>query len=74
MEIFNQPLRNQLYVDTADVDEFLSSAVELSKKPNITVADVIRARQVLELERRNNLYTHNGDAFDEQMARIGVLL
>jgi hypothetical protein len=72
--LLNQPSRNQRYIDMADINEFLSGAAELAKEYNITVADVIRAHQALELARRNNLYIDNGDAFDWQVARISALL
>jgi hypothetical protein len=72
--LFKQEIRSQRYVEESDLDEFLSSAVKLSQKHKIPVADVISASRVLELKRRNDLYVNNGDAFDEQIAGIGELL
>ncbi len=72
--LYSQTPRNYRDVEIADLDEFLSAALEISKKHKIPVADVIAASRVLQLKRTNDLYVANGDAFDEQIAGIGELL
>lgn len=72
--LFNQPERNHRRVTDSELDAFLSDAVKLAKKHSINVAEVIKAKEVLELERRNDLYVNNGDSFDEQMSGIGGIL
>lgn len=70
--LFKQEPRNDYRVD--DLSQFLEEAVKLAKQHSIPISDVIAAKHALELERRNNLYRANGDAFDEQVAGIGELL
>lgn len=70
--LFKQEPRNDYRVD--DLPEFLEEAVKLAKQHSIPVSDVIAAKQALELERRNNLYRANGDAFDEQLAGLGEIV
>ena len=70
----NQPPRNYRNVELEDLDDFLSTAVEISKKHKISVSDVIAASRVPQLKRANDLYVANGDAFDEQIAGIGELV
>ena len=72
--LFSQAERKWCVVSTADLDEFLSLAVDLAKKNKVAVSDVIKAKEVLEMQRRNDLYVNNGDTFDEQMMGIGELL
>jgi hypothetical protein len=72
--LFNQPERKNFAVKKSDADYFLKDAVELAGKYKISVSDVIEAFKVLEMERKNNLYHWNGDAFDEQMAGFGELI
>jgi hypothetical protein len=72
--LFDQPERQQCVVDQNQIEDFLENAVELSKKHKVSVTDVIAAREVLELKRKNDLYVRNGDVFDEQLAGFGDLL
>ena len=72
--LFDQQPRNHRDVNEAKLDDFLSTVVRLSQEHEIAVSDVIAARRVLELERRNGLYIDNGDAFDEQIGGVGKLL
>ncbi|MBD2043479.1 hypothetical protein [Microcoleus sp. FACHB-672] len=72
--LFDQPERNHRRVTDSELDAFLSDAVKLAKKHSINVAEVIKAKGVLELERRNDLYVNNGDSFDEQMSGFGEIL
>ncbi|MCP4353406.1 MAG: hypothetical protein GY795_48775 [Desulfobacterales bacterium] len=72
--LFNQRERESYSISKSEADNFLRDAVELAKKHKINVSDVIEAYKTLEIERRNNLYHWNGDAFDEQMAGFGELI
>src|SRR5271168_4511092 len=66
--LFEQPPRRRDEVEISELDEFLTTALELAKKHKIDISDVIAASRVLQLKRAANLYVANGDAFDEQMA------
>ena len=72
--LFHQPERPYFDVRSEKLDDFLAEAKILARKHGITVGDVIEAKKALEMERRNDLYVKNGDAFDEQIAGIGELL
>jgi bifunctional DNase/RNase len=72
--LFDQAPREYLRISTEKVDEFLSDAIALAIKHKVEVANVVAAKHVLELERRNDLYAANGDAFDEQLAGFGDIL
>ncbi len=72
--LFHQSERSYGTVEDGHLDSFIAEIVELSKKHGISVAEVIAAKEVLESERKNDLYVRNGDAFDEQMAGFGELL
>ena len=69
--IYDQQPREDKSVSIEYVSGFLNEVSELAKKHKVSMADVIEARKVLELERRNDLYLSNGDIHDEQMAGIG---
>jgi hypothetical protein len=72
--LFTQEPRNYHRILMSDIDDFLSDAKDLALKLKINVADVIAAKHALELQRQNNLYAANGDAFDEQLAGFGDIL
>jgi len=72
--LFDQSARESCHVNELDLEIFIKNAIDLSRGSKITVSEVIEAKKVLELERRNNLAKRNGDAFDEQMAGLGTLL
>jgi hypothetical protein len=72
--LFDQDPRDYRRIDENYIDAFLGMAVKMSKKHNVTVADVIAAANVLELKRKNDLTVDNGNIFDEQMAGIGHIL
>ena len=72
--LFDQDPRDYRRIDTDYIDAFLGMAVKMSKKHNVTVAEVIAAANVLELRRKNDLAVDNGNIFDEQMAGIGRIL
>ena len=72
--LFEQRPRSPFEVTPSTLESFLKDATVLAAKYGISVADVIAAKKVLEIERRNNLYMANGDTFDEQMAGLGSIL
>jgi len=69
--LYSQAERESYRVSDNDLDSFVGAAVKLARKHGVSVTDVIAAARVLEVERSNNLYVANGDAFDEQIAGIG---
>jgi len=72
--LFSQGPRKYHRVSVGDIDDFLNDAKELASKLKIELKDVIAAKHVLELQRRNDLYAANGDALDEQLAGFGDVL
>lgn len=72
--LFSQPPRNSYAIAHDVLDGWLFDVANLAKKHNVSVGDVIAAKQALEAERRNTLYQVNGDIFDEQIGGIGMLI
>ncbi|MCX5846686.1 MAG: hypothetical protein NTW12_10100 [Deltaproteobacteria bacterium] len=72
--LFKQPERNHRVIKLLDIEDFLENAIKVSKEKKVSVSDVIEAKKVLELQRKNDLYVENGDTHDEQMSGIGELL
>ena len=72
--LFEQAERKALYVNQSEVKNLLEDALELSKKYKIPLETILKAYEIKEIERRNNLYKSNGDAFDEQMSGFGQIL
>lgn len=72
--LFSQEPRKYHRISMGDIDNFLSDAKELALKLKIEVKDVIAAKHALELQRKNDLYAANGDAFDEQLSGFGDIL
>lgn len=72
--LFSQEPRKYHRISMSDLSDFLLDAKDLALKLKIEVKDVIAAKHALELQRTNNLYAANGDAFDEQLAGFGDIL
>ena len=72
--LFSQSPRTSFRVSKDDLDDFLETAMKLAHKHKLKVWEVIQAKEVLELERQNDLRHNNGDIFDEQMAGLGEIL
>jgi hypothetical protein len=72
--LFDQPERKWLndfnIYGELDAIEIIMNKSHL----DLTFSDVVSFLTMLELKRRNNLYVHNGDIFDEQMHGIGEIL
>jgi hypothetical protein len=47
---------------------------EVAEAMAVSMDQVIKVAQILEMERGHDLYRANGDAWDEQIAGIGELL
>ena len=68
----NQPERKQMH--TRDqVPDRLQYYMRIAKENQVSLSDVLKVKELLELERRNNLYVANGDIHDEQLAGFGKL-
>ena len=72
--LFEQAERRPHYVENKDVKQFLEEAIELSRQFKEPLETILKAYEIKEMERRNNLYKSNGDTFDEQMAGLGEIL
>jgi hypothetical protein len=72
--LFTQEPRPYYAVSMDDLDDQINIMGALSKAHKISLDQVISISHVLELERANNLYAYNGDAFDEQLCGFGELL
>lgn len=72
--LFQQPERKALYINQKEVKNLLDDALELSKNYKVPLETILKAYEIKEMERRNNLYKSNGDTFDEQMAGFGEIL
>jgi hypothetical protein len=71
--LFDQKPRWWLEVEDKLLESSLSTAIQLAKKYKVSPSDVIALIQALELRRRNNLFIHNGDAWDEQIGGLGEI-
>jgi hypothetical protein len=60
--------------DGANQTELLSTLKMLMDDHDMTMANAIEFMKVLEMNRTNNLYRNNGDAWDEQIAGIGKIM
>lgn len=67
----DQSKRNYWDVGKEELNYYLEEIKSIAKSKNLEVGTVIKATEVLELRRRNNLYAQNGDYFDEQMGGFG---
>jgi DNA repair ATPase RecN len=75
--LFNQQPRPYLHIEGdnyTEVEDQLKQCIELAKKYKVDLSDVIALRQTLEMKRATSAYIYNGDAFDEQMADLGIIL
>lgn len=66
----DQPPRNRFDQNLA---LFISDIQDAAKKTGISFQDALKAAEILELERRNQLFRQDGDYFDEQMGGFGEI-
>lgn len=57
-----------------DLTEYVQYLKEVGKKTGLTIDQVMRAAEIMELRRRNDLYREDGDYFDEQIGGLGNIL
>ena len=72
--LLDQPSRNKMPTDLSTVQEFIADVNEICKKTGWSKDEVLKAFEIQERERTNNLYVANGNIFDEQMSGIGYIL
>lgn len=72
--LFNQPVRQRVPVTEANLTNFIESLKKMAKQTGLSIDQIIKAAEIKEKERANDLYVSNGDIHDEQMAGIGELL
>jgi len=71
--LFDQKPRKNWDVDSSDIEFYLEQSLEIAKKLDVNLDQVLKTREVIQRERYNNLYVANGVTFDEQMAGFGKL-
>lgn len=71
--LFQQPARKAFSIDQKEVKNLLDDALELSKNYKLPLETILKAYEIKEMERRNDLYRNNGDIFDEQMTGFGEI-
>lgn len=72
-DLFNQQLRSRRKTDGKIIDFIKDDVIEVAKKTGLNYDQVLKAYEILELERRNDLYVDNGGIQDEQMGGFGGL-
>lgn len=72
--LFNQPVREYYAIDKRKTLNFIEQVKEISKETGLTEELVIKAFEIKEMERKNDLFVVNGNIHDEQMAGIGELI
>jgi len=71
--LFEQPARKSHSINYDDVLFLMREYERFSEEYEIPFEVFIRAYEMLEMRRKNDLYQKNGDAFDEQMSGFGKL-
>ena len=69
--LYDQKPREFYNIDMNQSNEFFEDVKTLTKKHKMTNQEIIEGLKVLELKRKNELFVHNGDIQDEQIAGIG---
>jgi hypothetical protein len=72
--LFEQQPRKFLELDELDIDRFIEEVKTIKKKSGWTVDQSLKAREILESKRKNDLYVIDGDIHDEHMAGFGELI
>jgi hypothetical protein len=54
--------------------EFIDTIKDLSKTTGLTIDQLLKTFEVMEMKRANDMYVDNGDTHDEQMSGIGDCL
>ncbi|MBR8534413.1 hypothetical protein KDU71_02490 [Carboxylicivirga sediminis] len=69
-----QPPRNYSKIDENRLETFIEEINEVAQNTGVSLETALKAREILEIERRNDLFVANGDIHDEQMGGFGDLL
>ena len=72
--LFNQKERSDYATCPNIVIWDIKEINDICKETGWTVENVLKLREIQEMERANNIYVANGDAHDEQMAGFGHLV
>lgn len=73
-DLFNQQPRSRRKADRKIIDFIKDDVIEVAKQTGLNYDQVLKAYEILELERKNDLYVDNGDIHDEQMGGFGGLI
>ena len=66
--VYYQPERKYHRLRKQEVTCTINMIKEISGETLLPVSDIIELLKVMEMERKNDLYVDNGDAFDEQVS------
>jgi type IV secretory pathway TrbF-like protein len=69
----DQPPRKLKESTQEDLEDFIRIVKDISSRTNLSENQVLKAYEILELKRRNDLYVANGDIKDEQLAGFGKI-
>lgn len=72
--LFNQRPRDYCDIQMHYLDSFLHEMTCIAKKHGIPLSEVLKAREILEWKRANDLFVADGDSKDEQLMGFGELL
>ena len=72
--VFDQPERNFRRSNKQEVILTINMIKEISSETSVPISDIIELLKVMEMERKNDLYVDNGDAFDEQVSGFAEII
>jgi len=72
--LMDQVKRERQSISDTGLEAKINSISQIVSKTNKSFDQVVRVLEVMEFERRNNLFIDNGDVFDEQMIRFRRIL
>lgn len=72
--LFDQKERESLSVSQKAICEYAKEVDDISQETSCSISEIIKIYEVTEIKRANDLSVRNGDAFDEQIGGIGILL
>ena len=72
--LFDQKPRNRNSINDNIIIREINEIEQISIETGWTVENILKLKEIHEMERANNLYIDNGDAHDEQIADIGEII
>lgn len=72
--LHSQPERKPLRITKDNIYDEIRDIKKISAVTDLSFDQVLSVYELLEIRRKNDLYLHNGDAFDEQISGIGSIL